>query len=220
MKRLLFSLFGVMLVLPLTTQISFAQQKPVCQYADSDEDGDGFGWENRDTCIVTEQSVQNAPTACIDDDGDGWGWNGRDVCRVDVAECQDSDPIGDGWGWNGVTSCVVPAYPAAFSELAVLRTNNRTLFGESIAAATLICAWQGDFQVYDLYENGRVNHTGSSHPEVGIWSTGFSDSDGILHIYLLGDGYTVRERILMQPGVATLQGNTPFFASDDCFWAS
>lgn len=222
MKRILFALLATTLLIPLP-QISQAQETPECLYADSDSDGDGFGWENRGSCVVTEQSTSAAPTGCIDDDGDGWGWNGTEVCRVDVAECFDSDPIGDGWGWNGSTSCEVPAYPAAFSELEVLRTQNRTLFGASVAAATLICVWQDDFQVFDLFEDGNVIYSiGIGNDSArGIWTTGFTDSDGIVHVYLLpnSDNSTVRHRILMQPGSVTLQGNRPSLNSDNCIWA-
>ena len=70
---------------------------PACVDATSDTDGDGWGWENGLSCIVsTPPSAQ-----CIDTDGDGWGWDGVQSCQV----CVDSDPIGDGWGWNGVDSC-------------------------------------------------------------------------------------------------------------------
>lgn len=219
MKKILITLFGALLVLPALTGISIAQDKPACEYADSDPDGDGFGWENRDTCIVTDQSTQPAPTACIDDDGDGYGWNGREVCRVDVADCHDTDPVGDGWGWNGITSCEIVAFPAPFSELAILRAQNRTLFGESIAVASLICEWRDNFLVFDLFENGTVNHSGANRAQFGIWTTGFSDSDGILDIWLIGDTRT-RERVLMQPGTITLRGSGPTFDSDNCIWAT
>ena len=56
-------------------------------------------------------------TICIDSDGDGWGWNGIESCIVDTVPtvptapdeipmaCIDTD--GDGWGWNGVESCLI-----------------------------------------------------------------------------------------------------------------
>ena len=34
---------------------------PPCLRADSDSDGDGFGWENNDTCLVTNSSVSQPP---------------------------------------------------------------------------------------------------------------------------------------------------------------
>ena len=222
MKKVLVTLFGTLLVLPAISQISYAQNKPECQYSDSDPDGDGFGWENRDTCIVTGQATQPQPTTCIDDDGDGYGWNGREVCRVDIEDCHDSDPVGDGWGWNGVTSCRITAFPSPFSELEVLRTQNRTLFGESIAVASLICTdEQGNFDVFDMSENGTVTH---NNPLLrnGIWTTGFSDSDGIVHVFLIGaDAATRRYRILLQPDSIALQDASPFTENSmDCDWAT
>ncbi len=88
----------------------------------SDPDGDGWGYENGQSCTVDATAPQ-AAGACVDTDGDGWGWNGIESCNfaVDVSaqpavqvqsatpvtagECIDFD--GDGWGWNGVESCTV-----------------------------------------------------------------------------------------------------------------
>ena len=220
MKNLLTALSGALLLLPGIPQTSYAQEQPACLYADSDPDGDGFGWENRDTCIMTNQSAQNAPLACVDDDGDGYGWNGREVCRVDIADCHDSDPVGDGWGWNGVTSCEIVAFPSPFSELEVFRTQNRRFSGESVATATLICNRQEDDPlVFDLHENGTLNSFDTSLPSFGVWTTGFSDSDGIVDIWLFGGNISTRHRVLMQPGSITLRGAGPSFDSDNCFWA-
>ncbi len=57
------------------------------------------------------QSI-NIASECIDSDGDGWGWDGRESCVVQgatpaVTACIDTD--GDGWGWDGVRSCQVLA---------------------------------------------------------------------------------------------------------------
>ncbi len=61
-----------------------------------DTDGDGWGWDGRQSCqIVTGE--------CIDSDGDGWGWNGIATCAPTSRECVDTD--GDGWGWNGFQTC-------------------------------------------------------------------------------------------------------------------
>jgi len=88
-----------------------------------DTDGDGWGWDGQDTCIVPQTGGTAAPdNACIDNDGDGYGWDGNDTCLVSspaaqvpatstpssvAGLCVDDD--GDGWGWNGVDSCVVGA---------------------------------------------------------------------------------------------------------------
>lgn len=100
----------------------FAQQYPSCLSAASDIDGDGWGWEFNQSCIVDETST-NTPL-CEDTDGDGWGWNGTDTCTVpasstgtvagnpggsphpilDPAICIDVD--GDGYGWDGSDTCI------------------------------------------------------------------------------------------------------------------
>jgi len=95
-----------------------------CLSADSDPDGDGYGFENGQSCTVTPGTTSSAPQAgaCIDNDGDGWGWNGVASCQVQVNSAQGAsaqispvsagaciDNDGDGWGWNGVASCRVSA---------------------------------------------------------------------------------------------------------------
>lgn len=85
---------------------------PVC-LTDSDSNGDGWGWENGQSCTVT-----SAPGTfpCIDTDGDGYGWNGLQTCTVNTptpdSACIDSD--GDGYGWNGTQTCMLsPITPGA-----------------------------------------------------------------------------------------------------------
>jgi len=62
-----------------------------CLSAASDPDGDGWGWENNQSCRVTNYSSINDPPLpatppsnpeCLDTDGDGWGWDGSASCRV------------------------------------------------------------------------------------------------------------------------------------------
>jgi len=70
----------------------------------SDPDGDGWGWENSMSCVVSPNDQ------CIDTDGDGWGWDGTMSCRIDysdvivITDCIDED--GDGYGWDGISTCV------------------------------------------------------------------------------------------------------------------
>ena len=67
--------------------------KPYCQHSTSDPDGDGWGWENNQSCIVNNDSTPFTPVnngnthpACVsadsDPDGDGWGWENQRSCRV------------------------------------------------------------------------------------------------------------------------------------------
>ena len=89
--------------------------KPGLAQVCSDLDGDGWGWDGSQTCVVSVAPVA-APAVCSDTDGDGWGWDGSQTCLVSAApqtpnqtaiagsgapgtgQCEDLD--GDGWGWN------------------------------------------------------------------------------------------------------------------------
>lgn len=57
------------------------------------------------------QVLEKAQVVCIDSDGDGWGWDGTETCLVGGVvttgngSCVDND--GDGWGWDGSESCLV-----------------------------------------------------------------------------------------------------------------
>ena len=83
---------------------------PQCLDASTDPDGDGWGYENGQSCTVAPNAVASTiqTDTCIDPDGDGWGWDGASSCRIQntvqqSGPCIDED--GDGWGWNGIESC-------------------------------------------------------------------------------------------------------------------
>lgn len=110
--------------------------RPVCNDENSDSDGDGFGWEAGETCVVAE-NTNEAPASgnnsgrdkplcqstLSDPDGDGFGWENNQSCRVvsntatttgsssTKPECSSAsaDPDGDGFGWENNRSCVVSA---------------------------------------------------------------------------------------------------------------
>jgi len=84
------------------------QSLPECTSSGSDTDGDGYGWENEQSCVVVA-----APAVCEDRGDYPWGWNPVTLqsCRLDSTACVDTDPVNDGWGWNGVTSCRVATAP-------------------------------------------------------------------------------------------------------------
>ena len=92
---------------------AFASVFPACVSPTSDPDGDGFGWENNQSCEV--RSANQRPVCRYtdsDSDGDGWGWENNTSCLItaaSVATCAsgDSDPDGDGWGWENNRSCRV-----------------------------------------------------------------------------------------------------------------
>lgn len=74
---------------------------PVCQNAASDHDGDGWGWENHRSCVVsdsTSTAPSTASTTAITTSNTG----SNPVCSSAAA-----DQDGDGWGWENNNSCVV-----------------------------------------------------------------------------------------------------------------
>ncbi len=117
MLKLASTLF--LLLLPLFA----TADTPLCLDQTSDTDGDGWGWEGGESCLIDIQQITGSVNQnCIDSDGDGWGWNGIASCRVGTRpaaqtvnpqtvnqSCTDSD--GDGWGWNGIESCRVDTRP-------------------------------------------------------------------------------------------------------------
>ena len=83
-------------LIAMQTGPAFAQP-PACSSASFDSDGDGFGWENNQTCLVTSPSTTNndqnlsnsggssipaCRSAASDPDGDGFGFENNQSCRV------------------------------------------------------------------------------------------------------------------------------------------
>ena len=73
---------------------------PYCCDSSSDPDGDGWGWENNQSCVVNTSG------------GGSSGGGSNNVCGTSsdgYPYCCDSssDPDGDGWGWENDQSCVV-----------------------------------------------------------------------------------------------------------------
>ena len=110
---------AVIFSLLLLSTGSLAQNYPTCSSAASDPDGDGWGWENNQSCIVSSGGSGGYPTcssAASDPDGDGWGWENNQSCQVasggssggyPTCSSAASDPDGDGWGWENNQSCQV-----------------------------------------------------------------------------------------------------------------
>jgi mannan endo-1,4-beta-mannosidase len=108
---------------------------PICCDVNSDPDGDGWGWENNQSCVVTNSSnnsnnnpacgTQDGTPICCDansdPDGDGWGWENEQSC-VAVSTGDNSSSGGScdwhgsiypvcqntssGWGWENDQSCI------------------------------------------------------------------------------------------------------------------
>jgi len=109
---------------------------PVCEFANSDTDGNGWGWENSDSCVVTTISkTEVAPAATpivpkkiapiisgklnachsslSDDDGDGFGFEGGRSCTVTsnspafpICLSVHSDFTGSGYGFENGSTCL------------------------------------------------------------------------------------------------------------------
>jgi len=110
-------LCNVLLVTPNFAQT--ATSLPDCQSVESDSDGDGFGFENDQSCIVVGgQAMQAQIGQCVDTDGDGFGWNGVATCDptefgdetiIELPNCvsAESDSDNDGFGFENNQSCIV-----------------------------------------------------------------------------------------------------------------
>lgn len=220
MKSRFIAVFGAVIAVAAFTisPAGYSQALPVCQYAMSDIDGDGYGWENSTSCVVTAASEpmgSEQSLGCYDDDGDGWGWNGVEVCLVAAANCRDTDPVGDGWGWDGTDSCRITAYPAPFSEIEVLRANMRQFFGESVATVSIGCDINGVVEAIDLKSNGSAfNHF--TTPRWSSWSTGLSDTDAIIWVTTTyPDGSLQTDKISLHPNLSIIDAGRN---SGSCFW--
>ncbi len=94
---------------PAAAQMA-ANGMPYCG-ANNDPDGDGFGWQNNQSCVVKGSRADTHPncaSSASDPDGDGYGWENERSCIV-VSHCASaaSDPDGDGFGWENNRSCIV-----------------------------------------------------------------------------------------------------------------
>src|SRR5690606_20617614 len=68
-------------------------QVPICSSQEMDDDGDGWGWENEQSCVVADpggksagknkgSEIPDCVSAASDEDGDGWGWENEQSCKV------------------------------------------------------------------------------------------------------------------------------------------
>lgn len=93
--------------------VAQAQTYPTCSALASDPDGDGWGWENNQSCQVAK--APNGYPYCTTghyqtSSSAGWGWEANRSCVIPavspspvitypVCTALASDPDGDGWGW-------------------------------------------------------------------------------------------------------------------------
>jgi len=69
---------------------------PECTVVLSDPDGDGYGWENNQTCIVSSGPDSPSAGQCEDHGGYPWGWNPvtLESCRLDSDTSSNNSQIG------------------------------------------------------------------------------------------------------------------------------
>ena len=95
---------------------------PICSSPAADQDGDGWGWENNSSCVVSDDSAAPAMAtlslAAIP--------AGQNVCSSAAA-----DPDGDGWGWGWENndSCVVVATTSQSTSTQTITANITTVNG-------------------------------------------------------------------------------------------
>lgn len=103
---------------------------PSCVSDASDPDGDGYGYENSQSCVVNEETTNSSAAGaqgnCDYSDAaryDGWGYDAvtgqsceplqQDVQsdRFPLCSSSASDTDGDGYGWENGASCVTASSP-------------------------------------------------------------------------------------------------------------
>lgn len=82
----------------LSAQVIAAINYPSCVSAASDTDGDGWGWENNQSCKVvsTLPTYPTCTSAASDPDGDGWGWENNQSCKVAAGSSSGTTPSTSG----------------------------------------------------------------------------------------------------------------------------
>jgi len=210
--RLIVTMFFLVLcysVIPALATTDF----PSCVDISTDQDGDGFGFENSATCIVDESTRDiTSPGTCIDDNADGYGWNGVETCIVEIvqnAECVDTAPVGDGWGWDGESSCrVFPLAAIQVSELELLKSKLIKIDNRDERNAAFFCP--DTDETYYLFLSGFLSYfVGQDLVGEGMWSTGMFDLDNRLSTWVFG----------MNPRIARIDEQVvEFFNITTCHW--
>ena len=166
-----------------TITTSNSQTFPTCSNANSDPDGDGYGWENNRSCLVaetvTDESVADIETTtdhpvCSDSnsdpDGDGYGWELGRSCVVaqnttpntnnkapvaDPVACTGPNPDsdGDGFGFENGQVCFVDAKKAPADVQVVVTPDGTNPFSKFQLDGTLYTN-----NVYDLRQRDQANN--------------------------------------------------------------
>jgi len=170
-----------------TVSIGYAQTNhPECAFASSDYDGDGWGYENNKTCVITDNSVGDEPSSgvCIDSDGDGWGWDGVKSCTTDVQQPEqpentfnEIDEINEHFGVEVKFDSFNRSFKAAVVHCPA---------GEFTSAVTYYLNYDGKLYIaYGSY--------GQTDPNLryGLWGTGISTKDTRVRVSISGSYNTL-----------------------------
>ncbi len=76
--------------------------RPYCTASGTDPDGDGWGWDHNNSCIVQGGPQDHHTGHALTNSNGSW-----DYCSAAAV-----DPQGDGWGWENGASCIIPGAPA------------------------------------------------------------------------------------------------------------
>lgn len=175
-------LVGLAVLFLSSVSMGYAQTNhPDCAFASSDYDGDGWGYENNQTCVITDNSANDQPSAgeCIDSDGDGWGWDGVKSCTTNVQQpaqpvntFNEIDEIDEHFGVEVKFDSFFRSFKAAVVHCPA---------GEYTSAVTYYLTYDGSlYSVFGSY--------GQTDPDVnfGLWSTGISTKDTRVRVSIRG----------------------------------
>jgi len=194
--RLIFLSISLLFSLPFST-VAAQTGLASCFHVASDQDGDGFGYENSVSCIVDETTRGiTEPNDCVDYNADGYGWNGIETCSVEIIpnpDCDDTAPFGDGWGWNGEESCrVIPLLEVREREVEILKSKLLNLGNGVRPNKMVIMFCPPTNESFYLGIEGQVEYwQGAELISSGLWSTGMYDRNGTIWLYINGEKHAV-----------------------------
>jgi len=143
---------------------SSAQAAPLCNSSTSDPDGDGWGWENNQSCIVDSSSNSGST-----------GSSGHPDCQS-----ASSDPDGDGWGWENNRSCKVVQFEVESRAGSSQSTNNQNQNqnqNQNINISQVRTTAALSTEQVSVQSSSTTQDDSSSSNEVPICSNANSDPD-------------------------------------------
>lgn len=144
-------------------------QYPTCSSSEFDQDGDGWGWENHQSCVVSANSSTqtNSATAATS-------------TTAPVCTSATLDPDGDGWGWENNQSCIVSANNSTQTNSASTSTSTSVPVCTSLAADSDNDGWG--------WENGQSCQITSASSNTTV-STGVTGAEAPPPVAAATGGY-------------------------------